>query len=205
MLNSSSAFASISSASCSLVGHWVLPPPWPRDSSAVTPATLSSPATLFPPSVRRMKFVASVLVPQKRVRSSSERAASQGPSAPCRATPPTGPAPTLFDTTAASRTCATWLPRRASSPASSSSPCLSSWPASPGEATSLQFKTPPLSLRPWQHLHRDLWRSAQEPDCVQRSQIRGPNTFTGPSPNLIPPGIAPAPSCPEERSQSPAP
>ncbi|KAF4013528.1 hypothetical protein G4228_005213, partial [Cervus hanglu yarkandensis] len=152
-----------SSASCSLVGHWVSPPPRPKDSSTVTPATLPNPATRFPPSVRMMKFVASVLVPQNRERSLSGRAASQGPSAPCRATPPTGPAPTLSDTTAASRTCATRLPCHVSSPASSSSPCSSWWPASLGEATSLQFKTLPLSLRPWQHLHRDLWRSAQEP------------------------------------------
>lgn len=42
----------------------VSPPPRPKDSSTVTPATLPNPATRFPPSVRMVKFVASVLVPQ---------------------------------------------------------------------------------------------------------------------------------------------
>lgn len=94
-------------------------------------------------------------VPQNRVRSSCGKAASQGPSALCRAMSPTGYAPTLCGTTAVSRTCATQPSRRSGPPTPFSSPCFSSQPASPGEATSstslmwtssLQPKSLPLSL-----------------------------------------------------------
>lgn len=140
------------------------------------------------------------------MRSSSGRAASHGPSALCRAMPPTGHAPTLCGTTAVSRTCATQPPRCGRSPAPYSPPCSSLQPASPGEAPSsagfkpicsLQPRTLPPSSPPSRPLHL---RYAQEPDSVENSDSQ-PHTFPDPSQGLVPVGttLAWIGTCPEPR------
>nr|XP_048293848.1 lymphocyte antigen 6G6e-like isoform X3 [Myodes glareolus] len=67
-----------------------------------------------------------------RMRSSSGKAVSLGPSALCWAVPPTGHSPTLSATSAVSRTCATRQPR-SHSQAAPSPPSCSLLPSLPGE------------------------------------------------------------------------
>lgn len=130
-----------------------------------------SPGGSLPPSIAPFLWPPpqhASFIPQIRVRSSSEKAASQGPSALCRAMPPTGCAPTFCGTTAASRTCATWPLPHGSSPASLP-PYPSLWPVSLGSAA------PNPGFR--RHHHgpgntcTDTLRHARQPNFVQRPQI----------------------------------
>lgn len=121
--------ASVSAPQVGLWSHGSTPGP----SLSIHPAFPAAPHTVFASFLPGPQH--SLFVPQSRVRSSSGKAASQGPSALCRAMPPTGHAPMLCGTTAVSRTCATQPPCCSDSPAPSSSPCSSSWPASCGEPT----------------------------------------------------------------------
>lgn len=122
------------------VGLWSHSP-LPAPSPSIHPAFPAAPTALasFLPGPQHSLFV-----PQSRVRSSSGKAASQGPSALCRAMLPTGHAPMLCGTTAVSRTYATQPACCSGSPAPSSPPCSSSWPASPGEPTSSTSLNPGL-------------------------------------------------------------
>lgn len=131
---------------------------WPSPRWFPTPLVLPSLLSLADHRPPRPRPQASAsqhrpFLPQSRVRSSSGKAASPGPSALCLAMPPTGHAPTRCGTTAATRTCATRPPGPCSPPCSSppassaeapsSSSLLRLWPST---------QTPSPSPRPWGHL-----------------------------------------------------
>ena len=159
------------------VGLWSNGPS-PGPSPSIYSVFPAAPQPL-PPSCPGLSIL---FVPQSRMRSSNGKAASQGPSALCKATLPTGHAPTLCDTTAVSRTCATQPPRCSGSPKPSSLPCSSSSPpASPGEAASSTSFKPNCSLQrrtlaPSSPPMETLAFENQESDSVETSDP-WPNTF----------------------------